>query len=310
MLFKINSKTWRYISIVIMLIFVLPAIFITAYTGEIGKYIGSVLFMIVGILAVFEVVRSLGFNKYVSLITALFIIPFFLLLFDDYKWLATTDTHSYANKYSYIIHEKVINWRGYLAVGLGAFFPVIVQPTVAKQKMGLVLTLVTLIFVMVIASTFVKTLWALNTMRIEPIIFFVFIAVISDTFAYFGGMLFGKKWFKGKKFAPNISPNKTWAGAIIGFSFTLIFTIIGGYYMNIWKPSIPGSVDPLIMSILMGVLLSLIAPIGDLAFSAIKRKAGVKDFSNMFPGHGGIFDRIDAMSVLIFIASIMYWLIY
>ena len=308
MLFKINSKLSRYTSIAIMLIFLLPAIFITAYAGVIGKYIGSSLFMIVGIWAIFEVVLSLGFNKYVSLITALFIVPFFLLSFNDYKWLATNDTHS--DRYSYIVREKVIHWKEYLIVGIGALFPVIVQPSIAKQKMGIGLTIIALIFVMIVASTFIKVLWALNTMRIEPVIFFIFIAVISDTFAYFGGMLFGKKWFKGKKLAPNISPNKTWSGAVIGFVFSLIFAIIGGYYMNIWKPPHGSSINPLLMSVLMGIFLSFISPIGDLAFSAIKRRADIKDFSNLFPGHGGIFDRIDAMSVILFSAAIIYFAIY
>ncbi|MCK5866856.1 MAG: phosphatidate cytidylyltransferase [Mycoplasmataceae bacterium] len=308
MLFSNKSKWGRYISIAIMLSFALPGVLITAYAGEVGKYIGSALFMVVGILAIFEVIQSLGFNKYVSLISAFLIVPFFLLSFSDYKWLATHDTSS--GKYSYIIHDKAIDWKGYIIVSLGALFPIIIQPNVAKEKMGIISTSIALIFVMVVASTFTKVLWVLNTMRIEPVLFFIFIAVISDTFAYFGGMLFGKKWFKGKKLAPNISPNKTWAGAVTGFVFTLIFTIVGGYYLNIWVPFINGSVNVLLISILMGILLSVVAPLGDLAFSSIKRKSGVKDFSNLFPGHGGIFDRIDAMSVILFVATIVYLAIY
>ncbi|MCK5807174.1 MAG: phosphatidate cytidylyltransferase [Mycoplasmataceae bacterium] len=308
MLFKKDSKWSRYISIAIMLTFALPAIFVTAYAGEIGKYIGSGLFMAVGIWAVFEVISSLGFNKYVSLITSLFVIPFFLLSFSDYQWLATHDTHS--DTFSWIVKEKSIDWKSYIIVAVGALFPVVVQPSVAKEKMGLVLTSVVLIFLMAVASTFVKTLWALNTMKIEPVLFFVFIAVISDTFAYFGGMLFGKKLFKGKKLAPTISPNKTWAGAVIGFVFTLTYTILAGYYMHIWDSFDGVSVNPIVMSVLMGILLSLIAPIGDLMFSAVKRKAGIKDFSDLFPGHGGIFDRIDALSIIVFTGTIVFLAIY
>ena len=308
MLFNKKLKWGRYISIAVMLLFVIPAIVITAYAGEVGKYIGSSLFMIVGILAIFEVVYSLGFNKYVALITGLLVIPFFLLSFSDYIWLATEDTSN--AKVSYIVQERSIDWKGYIIVGFGALFPVIVQPNVAKSKMGIISTSIVLIFITIIASTFTKVLWSLNTMRMEPILFFIFIAVISDTFAYFGGMLFGKKLFKGKKLAPNISPNKTWAGAVVGFVFTLVFAIVGGYYMNIWKPWGNVSINVILISVLMGIFLSIMAPIGDLVFSSIKRKAGIKDFSNLFPGHGGVFDRIDAMSTIIFISTIIYIAVY
>lgn len=123
------------------------------------------------------------------------------------------------------------------------------------------------------------------------IIYLFIITVITDTFALFTGMLIGKH-----KLAPEISPKKTIEGAVGG---TLMATIVATlFYITVIDKAIP-----LVFVILITALLSGVGQLGDLAFSAIKRYYGQKDFSNLIPGHGGILDRFDSLVfvVLVFI---------
>lgn len=101
----------------------------------------------------------------------------------------------------------------------------------------------------------------------------------TDTFAYFSGMLFGKR-----KLCPNISPKKTVAGAVGG---TLFGTAAG--VLVFWL----ADKNPLLG--LIALLLSVISQFGDLAASVIKRRFGVKDYGKIFPGHGGVLDRFDSI---------------
>jgi phosphatidate cytidylyltransferase len=106
----------------------------------------------------------------------------------------------------------------------------------------------------------------------------------GDVFAFFGGKTFGKN-----KLAPLISPNKTWEGFFSGYVGCLVGLIIAIY-------AIPFETDfTLKMALPLVLLAGTFGPIGDLIESKIKRKAGVKDSSSLLPGHGGFFDRFDAL---------------
>lgn len=105
----------------------------------------------------------------------------------------------------------------------------------------------------------------------------------NDVFAYFGGRTFGKRLL-----APAISPKKTWEGFWSGFAgafagFLLIYWIADPFPMAF------GAAAPLV------VLISIAGPAGDLTESRVKRMAEVKDSSSLLPGHGGFFDRFDAL---------------
>lgn len=106
----------------------------------------------------------------------------------------------------------------------------------------------------------------------------------SDIFAYFGGKAFGKH-----ALAPSISPKKTWEGFFSGY----IGSIFGAFAL-IWVVPFDSSLTSL-QVILMAILVGTFGPIGDLLESKMKRKAGAKDSSNLLPGHGGFFDRFDAL---------------
>lgn len=103
----------------------------------------------------------------------------------------------------------------------------------------------------------------------------------SDTAAYFVGSMFGRH-----KLWPRVSPNKSSEGAIAGLAATvLICTMVG----SIWGHA------PWWAFLLLGILLNVAAQLGDLFESALKRSAGVKDSSNLLPGHGGVLDRADSL---------------
>ena len=112
------------------------------------------------------------------------------------------------------------------------------------------------------------------------LLYSVLVAIMSDI----GGLIFGKI-FKGKKLT-KISPNKTISGSIGSFIFSVL--LIPFFYKN--------QIDQNLLSILIiTILISLISQLGDLFISLLKRKAKVKDTSDLLPGHGGVLDRIDGI---------------
>lgn len=118
----------------------------------------------------------------------------------------------------------------------------------------------------------------------------ILIAVGTDTFAYFTGYLIGKH-----KLAPSISPKKTVEGALGGIGGSVLFCSIFGFLVfgeSIWH------------FVIIGLVGSVFAQVGDLSASIFKRKMGIKDFGNLIPGHGGVLDRIDS---LLFTATFVYY---
>lgn len=127
----------------------------------------------------------------------------------------------------------------------------------------------------------------IRNLNIVYIIYVFLIAIITDTFALITGMKIGKN-----KLAPEISPNKTIEGA---FGGSIMGTIVASTYLIE-----SGAVNESTLSIIiMTLILTIIGQIGDLVFSAIKRYYGVKDFSNLIPGHGGILDRLDSIIFIV-----------
>jgi phosphatidate cytidylyltransferase len=113
---------------------------------------------------------------------------------------------------------------------------------------------------------------------------------INDTAAYFVGKAIGRH-----PCAPYLSPKKTWEGTVGGWLGGVAATLLLGYWL----------VDlPWVHGLILGALVATVAPFGDLAKSMIKRQMGVKDFSALIPGHGGMFDRIDS---LLFVAPTIFY---
>jgi phosphatidate cytidylyltransferase len=122
----------------------------------------------------------------------------------------------------------------------------------------------------------------------------------NDTGAYFIGRATGKH-----KLAPKISPAKTWEGAAGGLTCAILAAVVIGTVLKMISPRL-GS--PFVFEywqiILLAVLVSLFAQIGDLVESLLKRNTGVKESGNLLPGHGGILDRFDS---LILVGAVIYY---
>ncbi|MFT9494972.1 phosphatidate cytidylyltransferase [Anaerosolibacter sp.] len=123
------------------------------------------------------------------------------------------------------------------------------------------------------------------------LLWLVFItAFVTDTFAYFTGVFFGKT-----KLCPNISPKKTVEGSVGGI---LGCTAISGIFANIVIPEL------FIHCLIMGFIGSIIAQLGDLTASMFKRYVGIKDYGKIMPGHGGVLDRFDS---ILFTAPLIFY---
>ncbi|RAP57425.1 phosphatidate cytidylyltransferase [Oleiagrimonas sp. MCCC 1A03011] len=106
----------------------------------------------------------------------------------------------------------------------------------------------------------------------------------ADTGAYFSGRLFGKR-----KLAPRISPGKTWAGVYGALILGGAVSVIGGWLLDIRHPI------ALLGMLVLGVVTVAASILGDLIESLFKRQADIKDSGTLFPGHGGLLDRLDSV---------------
>jgi phosphatidate cytidylyltransferase len=123
----------------------------------------------------------------------------------------------------------------------------------------------------------------------------LFAVVLSDTGGYAAGVFLGKH-----KMAPSISPGKTWEG----FAGSISASAIGSALLLYFILDIPAY-----WGLLFGAVLSIVAVIGDLAESMLKRDLGVKDMSNLLPGHGGVMDRLDSILFAVPTAYLLFALI-
>jgi phosphatidate cytidylyltransferase len=125
----------------------------------------------------------------------------------------------------------------------------------------------------------------------DRVLCFLIVVVASDTGGYVAGVLFGKH-----PMAPKISPKKSWEG----FAGSVTAAALGGAL------SVSLMLDqPIWRGIVLGVVVCVIATLGDLIESMIKRDIGVKDMGNLLPGHGGVMDRMDSMLP----AAVVSWVI-
>lgn len=131
------------------------------------------------------------------------------------------------------------------------------------------------------------SLWGISIDRGEILFWVIMLGTwASDTFAYFAGSALGRH-----KLCPTISPNKSVEGAVAGFIGCVLVIMGCMYYFNI-TGIFQGS---LLLSVLLGLGVAIIAPLGDLVESVLKRSFGVKDSGKIFPGHGGVLDRCDSL---------------
>ena len=139
--------------------------------------------------------------------------------------------------------------------------------------------------------TFAVRLHGLGGLGPRLLLFALVIIWASDTVAYFVGRAIGKH-----PFAPDLSPKKTWEGAIAGLLGSLLVAVIFAKWLPATLPQL----------LLMAGIGNVAGQIGDLLESAYKRSAGVKDSGGLLPGHGGMLDRIDSL----ILAAPVVWVLY
>jgi CDP-diglyceride synthetase len=121
-------------------------------------------------------------------------------------------------------------------------------------------------------------------------------AIIATVANDIGALVIGG-WLGSRPLAPRISPNKTWEGLFGGAVFSILFSTVVVGAIHPWSPS---------NAALLGVVVAVVAPIGDLCESLLKRDLGLKDMGRLLPGHGGVLDRVDA---LLFVLPATYYLV-
>lgn len=216
---------------------------------------------------------------------------------------------------------KFISWVGYLSAVLIAFMHVVPNMVLNTViTLGVPILLFVLFLNVIITNmkitfkdaifTFFGILYVVGFLGFLPLLygvsgkisgkyliwFVMFTAWGSDAFAYWVGKNFGKHKFS------KVSPNKTIEGCIGGMFGAVVFSLVCSYVMNAYFNV---GIEYLTITILSAIL-SLIGQIGDFSASVIKRYFNVKDFSELFPGHGGMLDRIDSV---MFIAPFAYFLL-
>lgn len=150
-----------------------------------------------------------------------------------------------------------------------------------------------------------SSLTIIRSLGLRYLVFLLIITISTDIFAYFTGVLFGKH-----KMCPSISPKKTWEGAIGGTFFAVVIASISAIFLSKYFTSsehflsgiinipqntkYPFKIFEACVIILISLIVSIFSQIGDLFASRLKRSYDIKDFSNIFPGHGGILDRLDS----------------
>ena len=232
---------------------------------EVGKKVFDILFYLMSLLGTFEMLKAFKekttfFEKTVVAVFAVAFIPVVVFLGMRAGIIVLLTA------VGLIFCDYVLSYRKLTNEGVGASLVSLFYPTV-----------------------FLSAMYYLNhKFGLTMILLLFTVSALSDTFALFVGMI-----FKGKKLCPEISPKKTVSGAIGG----LLGGLLGG--LIIWfivflngKVFVSKFADVLIF-LFAGILGSVATQFGDLVESVMKRKIGLKDFGNIFPGHGGVLDRID-----------------
>ena len=232
--------------------------------------------------------------------------------------IAIMSLHEYFHSFKEQSDKKDLRWVAYVSACLISIIHIIPKEYILTTIAAIIPISILVLFAQVIASnmkynikdiaiTFFGICYIVIFLMFIPIIretengritvwYIFFAAWGTDTFAYLIGRKFGKHKFS------EISPNKSIEGCIAGTIGAIIIMIIYTWVCNTYL----GMNFNYIYIMLIAIVLSLVGQIGDFAASSIKRYTGIKDFSNLIPGHGGMLDRIDSV---IFIAPFAYFLL-
>lgn len=244
-----------------------------------GTWFLGVAFGIISLVGTFEMAKCLGFHKNFALSIPMYIAS---LVLPIQRWIIHYNGISKPNSEFLFIAMTI-------AFVLLIYSLAYVMFSKNKIKIADVMTFYALsVYVIGCFSSVVMIRFTGDNEFGKYMFFIIFISAwVCDTFAYFTGRFLGKH-----KLIPDISPKKTIEGAIGGIIFTLLALI--GYWAIIKFTPLNYDGIKIWHICILGVLLPIVSQIGDLLASSIKRQYGIKDFGNVFPGHGGVLDRFDS----------------
>ena len=264
-----------------------------------GGYVLFGVILLISMIGLMELYRVVGVNKSkVGAVGYIFAVLYFVFFF-----IVEYFGDEVANAAIKINNKNIMLF-------IGSYFPLLIA-----------------LFIVVLLEVYVLTFPKFNSEQITMVFFgFFYVAVTlsyilrvremdcgaytvwlifigswgSDTMAYVVGRKLGRT-----KIAPKLSPKKSLEGLIGGIVGAALIGII---FAIIFKSKLEGTIsNPILVFGLTGAIGSVVSQIGDMAASAIKRNKGIKDYGTLIPGHGGILDRFDSV---IFIAPIVYWLLF
>lgn len=255
----------RMITAIIALLILIPIIIY-------GKWPFIIFAYLLATFGLYEMMRM--YNKDKGIIYVVITLPFLWLLLMPYSEL-TILTYTF-DKYSIIT----------LFLLLLLTFSVLTKNSFTFDQASF------LLFATVYIGTAFYFLLNIRVAGLNYFLFILFVVWATDSGAYFIGKFFGKK-----KLWPAISPNKTIGGAIGGLVIALIVGIV---FHLVYAFDFS-----LAYVIFITIVISIVGQLGDLVASAIKRHYNIKDFGKIFPGHGGVLDRVDS---LLFVFIVLYLL--
>ena len=266
----------RTITSAIILAVLLPLIIFSDYV------VYPIMLALCSLLAVFELLRVIGFEKkWVISIPAYFMAPALPLC----SYLVTNEA---VEQLYYKLGAVAVYMLGAVSVVFAYMIYTMSVAVFSKGKISLGSVAEVFLTVSYVVISFTSLCLVRYLYHGLFLLMLVFIgAWVCDSMAYVVGSLIGRH-----KLIPEISPKKTIEGAIGGMVSTVIAFLLYGYLVDLFTEGVVP--DYLVLGIL-GLLISVVAQLGDLIASLIKREHGVKDYGTLLPGHGGIMDRFDSI---------------
>ncbi len=266
---------------VIAAVFMIPAVVLLLLIGKTALVVAAAL---IALMSVYEICAAYGFNKKGKLPVLIYIMLSVPIVFVVKSGVIIDKTG--LDLLSLILTAYIL---------LGFILMLAFNEKVKMRDMFSALLVSCLLVYFLAYAVKIRTEMALGAYLIWAILVG---ACFTDTFALFGGKFFGKR-----KLAPKISPKKTVEGSISGAIGSVLMMMAYGFVVTLINKDITANYLNLA---LLGLVASIFAQIGDLSLSAIKREAGIKDYGNLIPGHGGVLDRLDS---IIFVSPVTYYFI-
>lgn len=292
------SMRTRIISAVVAIVILLPAVII-------GDWLYFAVICLATGIGVIEIIRCAKTKYSKVLYIIAFILAILILLWPIFKDIPFSDGWRLFDSYNNLYISATILFVG---IGLSAM-TIIMDKNFTIIDACFIFTTVFLIAfgfqcllflryypIHVMPERFDSSQYFNSFVNAESSLLLLFVVVgacLNDAFAYFVGVFFGKN-----KLNERLSPKKTWEGFFGGVILTALVLIGMAIILSVCKhPILDGVIDleHWYHIVILSFLIPLVSTCGDLFFSAIKRHYGIKDFSNIIPGHGGILDRADSI---------------